>query len=142
MCSKTTWMNFPKKRSANPSLFSVDIDNKLVMDAGRTIAGTTGMWKNQKAHTRRDRICMIWKVIIKCWICIFSFQKSGTAHSGRKSVRRAQKYRRRDQPHFKDRMCQLYPKCTICGRELSWDYPFSICERCFERGKRVHPRRR
>ena len=39
--------------------------------------------------------------------------------------------------------CASYTrKCTICGRELSWDYPFSICERCFERGKRVHPRRR
>ena len=39
--------------------------------------------------------------------------------------------------------CASYTrKCTICGRELSWDYPFSICELCFERGKRVHPRRR
>lgn len=39
--------------------------------------------------------------------------------------------------------CASYTrKCTICGRELSWDYPFSICERCFERGKRVHPRKR
>ena len=39
--------------------------------------------------------------------------------------------------------CASYTrKCTICGRELSWDYPSSICERCFERGKRVHPRRR
>lgn len=26
-------------------------------------------------------------------------------------------------------------KCSFCGKELSWDYPFSICERCFERGR-------
>lgn len=30
-------------------------------------------------------------------------------------------------------------KCSACGRELSWDYPFSICERCFERGKQKRP---
>ena len=26
-------------------------------------------------------------------------------------------------------------KCSVCKRELAWDYPFSICEKCFERGK-------
>ena len=32
--------------------------------------------------------------------------------------------------------CASYTrKCSACGRELSWDYPFSICERCFERGR-------
>ena len=32
--------------------------------------------------------------------------------------------------------CSSYSrKCTICGRELPWDYSFSICERCFERGR-------
>ena len=32
--------------------------------------------------------------------------------------------------------CASYTrKCSACGKELSWDYPFSICERCFERGK-------
>ena len=32
--------------------------------------------------------------------------------------------------------CASYTrKCSSCGRELSWDYPFSICERCFERGR-------
>ena len=32
--------------------------------------------------------------------------------------------------------CSSYTrKCSACGKELSWDYPFSICERCFERGK-------
>ena len=30
--------------------------------------------------------------------------------------------------------CSSYTrKCSACGKELSWDYPFSICERCFER---------
>ncbi|MCB7320246.1 helicase-related protein [Lacrimispora sp. 210928-DFI.3.58] len=39
--------------------------------------------------------------------------------------------------------CASYSrKCSACGRELSWDYPFSICERCFERGKQNHPRSR
>lgn len=32
-------------------------------------------------------------------------------------------------------------KCSACGRELAWDYPFSICEKCFERGKNERPRR-
>lgn len=32
-------------------------------------------------------------------------------------------------------------KCSACGRELSWDYPFPICEKCFERGKTRNPRR-
>lgn len=32
-------------------------------------------------------------------------------------------------------------KCSVCGRELAWDYPFSICEKCFERGKNERPRR-
>ena len=32
--------------------------------------------------------------------------------------------------------CSNYTrKCSFCGRELAWDYPFSICERCFQRGK-------
>ncbi len=32
--------------------------------------------------------------------------------------------------------CSSYSrKCTICKRELPWDYSFSICEKCFERGK-------
>ena len=32
--------------------------------------------------------------------------------------------------------CSSYTrKCSFCGRELAWDYPFSICERCFQRGK-------
>ena len=32
--------------------------------------------------------------------------------------------------------CASYTrKCSACGKELSWDYPFSVCERCFERGK-------
>ena len=32
--------------------------------------------------------------------------------------------------------CASYTrKCSACGKELSWDYPFSICGRCFERGK-------
>ena len=39
--------------------------------------------------------------------------------------------------------CASYSrKCSACGRELSWDYPFSICERCFERGKINRPRNR
>ena len=33
-------------------------------------------------------------------------------------------------------------KCSICGRELSWDHPFSICERCFERGRSSQKRSR
>ena len=38
--------------------------------------------------------------------------------------------------------CGSYSKkCSICGRELDWNYPFSICERCFERGKSEHGRR-
>ena len=32
-------------------------------------------------------------------------------------------------------------KCSVCGRELDWNYPFSICEKCFERGKSERPRR-
>ncbi len=32
-------------------------------------------------------------------------------------------------------------KCSVCGRELAWDYPFSICEKCFERGKNERTRR-
>ena len=39
--------------------------------------------------------------------------------------------------------CASYSrKCSACGRELSWDYPFSVCEKCFERGKinRAHNR--
>ncbi len=37
--------------------------------------------------------------------------------------------------------CGSYSKkCSICGRELDWNYPFSICERCFERGKSEHVR--
>ena len=39
--------------------------------------------------------------------------------------------------------CASYSrKCSACGRELSWDYPFSVCEKCFERGKvnRTHNR--
>lgn len=32
--------------------------------------------------------------------------------------------------------CSSYSrKCTICKRELPWDHSFSICQRCFERGK-------
>lgn len=35
--------------------------------------------------------------------------------------------------------CSSYSrKCTICNRELPWNYGFSICERCFERGKGEH----
>lgn len=34
--------------------------------------------------------------------------------------------------------CSSYSrKCSICGRELPWDYSFSICEKCFERGRTV-----
>ena len=36
--------------------------------------------------------------------------------------------------------CSSYSrKCSFCGKELSWDYPFSICERCFEKGRSSHP---
>lgn len=39
--------------------------------------------------------------------------------------------------------CASYSrKCSFCGRELSWDYPFSVCERCFERGRDRQVRRR
>lgn len=32
--------------------------------------------------------------------------------------------------------CASYSrKCSACAKPLSWDYPFSVCERCFERGK-------
>jgi len=32
--------------------------------------------------------------------------------------------------------CASYSrKCVSCKRELSWDYPFSVCQRCFKRGK-------
>ena len=32
--------------------------------------------------------------------------------------------------------CSSYSrKCSICNRELPWNYGFSVCERCFERGK-------
>lgn len=35
--------------------------------------------------------------------------------------------------------CTSYSrKCSICKRELPWDYSFSVCERCFERGKSEH----
>lgn len=26
-------------------------------------------------------------------------------------------------------------KCVVCGKELPWDYNFTICERCFEHGR-------
>lgn len=43
--------------------------------------------------------------------------------------------------------CSRYSrKCNICNRELPWDYTFSVCERCFERGRGDywggHPRRK
>lgn len=39
--------------------------------------------------------------------------------------------------------CTSYSrKCSFCGKELSWDYPFSICERCFEKGRASHHRGR
>lgn len=32
--------------------------------------------------------------------------------------------------------CASYSrKCSSCAKPLSWDYPFSICEKCFERNK-------
>ena len=32
--------------------------------------------------------------------------------------------------------CASYTrKCMVCRRELSWDHPFSICERCFEQSR-------
>ncbi|MDO5416913.1 MAG: helicase-related protein [Lachnospiraceae bacterium] len=38
--------------------------------------------------------------------------------------------------------CSSYSrKCSICGRELPWNYAFSICEKCFERGRTVPHRR-
>lgn len=39
--------------------------------------------------------------------------------------------------------CASYSrKCAFCGKELSWDYPFSICERCFEQGRSARGGRR
>ena len=52
---------------------SVDIDNKLVMDLWKDYCRDYRDVEELQFHTRRDQICMIWKVIIKCWICIFSF---------------------------------------------------------------------
>ena len=38
--------------------------------------------------------------------------------------------------HILKNECGSYSrKCSVCKRELAWDYPFSICEKCFERGK-------
>lgn len=35
--------------------------------------------------------------------------------------------------------CASYTrKCSACKKELSWDYPFSVCEKCFERAKTSH----
>ncbi len=36
---------------------------------------------------------------------------------------------------LKDECASYSRKCSICGRDLDWDYPFSICQRCFERGR-------
>lgn len=36
---------------------------------------------------------------------------------------------------LKDECASYSRKCSFCGKELAWDYPFSICERCFERGR-------
>lgn len=42
--------------------------------------------------------------------------------------------------HILKTECGSYSrKCSACGKEMSWDYPFSICERCFERGKSNRP---
>ena len=52
---------------------SVDIDNKLVMDLWKDYCRDYRDVEDCSFHTVRDRICMIWKAIIKCWICISSF---------------------------------------------------------------------
>ena len=33
-------------------------------------------------------------------------------------------------------------RCRICGRPLSWNYPYGVCERCHHTGGRRHRRRR
>ena len=90
---------------------SVDIDNKLVMD----------LWKDYCRDYRDVEELQFpyspgpdlydLESYYKMTGSVFPvFQKSGTACSGRKSGGRAQEHRRRDQPYFKDRMCQLHPK--------------------------------
>ena len=114
---------------------SVDIDNKLVMD----------LWKDYCRDYRDVEELQFpyspgpdlydLKAIIKCWISIFSFPEKWDCLFRRKPGGRAQEHRRRDQPHLKTE-CQLYTKMHHLPEEnSSWDYPFSICERCFERGE-------
>ena len=112
---------------------SIDIDNKMVMD----------LWKDYcRDYRDADELEFPYSPGDDLHDLESYYKKAGLpVQTG--NLNEERRHTEEEISRILKTECASYSrKCSACGRELSWDYPFSVCEKCFERGKinRAHNR--
>lgn len=122
---------------------SIDIDNKMVMD----------LWKDYcRDYRDADELEFPYspgddlhdlESYYKMLDLYFQFSRKAGLPVQTGNLNEERRHTEEEISRILKTECASYSrKCSACGRELSWDYPFSVCEKCFERGKinRAHNR--
>ena len=122
---------------------SIDIDNKMVMD----------LWKDYcRDYRDADELEFPYspgddlydlESYYKMLDLYFQFSRKAGLPVQTGNLNEERRHTEEEISRILKTECASYSrKCSDCGRELSWDYPFSVCEKCFERGKinRAHNR--
>lgn len=115
---------------------SVDIDNKMVM----------GLWKEYcRIYRTAEELPFPYKPgddlydlesYYKMLDLYFQFSRKTGLPIQEENLMEERRKTEEEISRILRTECSSYSrKCMICGREMSWDYNFSICQRCFERGR-------
>lgn len=115
---------------------SIDIDNKLVMELWRDYCSQyREVEELEFPYSPGDDLYAL-ESYYKMLDLYFQFSRKVGLPVQKENLDEERRRTEEEISRILKTECASYSrKCSSCKRELSWDYPFSICERCFERGK-------
>lgn len=132
---------FPKQEIYKLITCSVDIDNRMVMDLWRDYCRDYREVEELEFPYSPGPDLYDLESYYKMLDLYFQFSRKTGLPIQAENLAEERRETEEEISRILRTECGSYTrKCSACGRELSWDYPFSICERCFERGKINRPR--
>lgn len=119
---------------------SIDIDNKLVMELWRDYCSQYRQVEELEfPYSPGDDLYDL-ESYYKMLDLYFQFSRKVGLPIQKENLEEERRRTEEEISRILKTECASYSrKCSSCKREMSWDYPFSICERCFERGKLNRP---
>lgn len=122
---------------------AVDIDNKLVMELWRDYCRDYRDAAELPFPYRPGEDLYDLESYYKMLDLYFQFSRKAGLPVRTEDLARERRETEERISYLLKTQCASYSrKCSFCGKELSWDYPFTICQRCFEKGRSARGSRR